>query len=926
MADLPAPPPAPVPVEPEVPAELEGDEPADEGRPKLEMQVGFNPNDLTLNVMPSVSGNLLMPLTDGGLQFLLAGGRANVGVTGGRYLFEVRILEVVSNTDMLPSRLPQPWHQLRIGFATANSSPFIGSTTDSVCFDSDGNYTHDGKASMASQKFGRGQVIGILLNLDSKSPNANTVSLFRDGLRVSQPQVLPECLKGKPLFPAVTFRNISVHVNFGPQAMARMPFTCKMVQEAASGDVTTNPHVPPPDGKYQVIFPVGLPDEGVFDWADNFMASHPEFTELSDRKILEWASSSGLLRHQGYMWKASNDKPEMNFSIPQMDDFSIQRVLSHVAPTQPRNLLVMEVRANLMKEDRTEALKRFCHAHFKKVAVVVVGEPPLELKEKAYAELLKVKQEVLDKEYQVRCEEKQRAKMVRKQQRLMEKERRKREREARRLAAEEAKRLKEAEAMAKSVEDGEKKEGETKDGDQKNDEAEKAAEKEEEDEEDDDKDDDKDEDEPEDVEMKPVATLTEEDKKNWFRKPVVPDLTPWTLSSSFVKFSLPTKEEGFDEQQHEWYGKSKSVEYVRTWVLDRKLTTRIEDIQPSDWFKLKWATWQNELKKWHTALNDWKDPMKQLALTAEAAQGEEKPEQKAAEPATNAMDVDDVEVDIFAIQDVLDIGKGEPLFSKFEFEDWALMSLRFELHLLVHAFRHDVDDPERLGIIPENLSFYYSRYFRKALNTTYYGVDSFQQLIDLIKDTVSLDSKSNVLVSHLSSELDRCDLFVKLTEECRRERILMIDNGDPSLKLKFSKPTVQAAVQYPPQQMLGQYGGCDGGFGGGGGFDRHAPYKGGKMGFSGKGYGAKSTFGKTAAPYGKSGGRGFGPPQSNWSGGDKGSVGGDKGGGGYSGPPASFPPQQRDYYGKSGGASNYKGGKSSFGGGGARGGGFSRSW
>lgn len=56
---------------------------------------------------------------------------------------------------------------------------------------------------------------------------------------------------------------------------------------------------------------------------------------------------------------------------------------------------------------------------------------------------------------------------------------------------------------------------------------------------------------------------------------------------------------------------------------------------------------------------------------------------------------------------VKDIGTGEPLFCNFGFEakgvrsrsrmlqDWALLSLRFELHLLAHSFLHDCGDPER---------------------------------------------------------------------------------------------------------------------------------------------------------------------------------------------------------------------------------------
>ena len=36
-------------------------------------------------------------------------------------------------------------------------------------------------------------------------------------------------------------------------------------------------------------------------------------------------------------------------------------------------------------------------------------------------------------------------------------------------------------------------------------------------------------------------------------------------------------------------------------------------------------------------------------------------------------------LDVFAVDDINDTGNGEPLFSNFEFEDWALLGLRFEV-------------------------------------------------------------------------------------------------------------------------------------------------------------------------------------------------------------------------------------------------------
>lgn len=36
------------------------------------------------------------------------------------------------------------------------------------------------------------EVISILLNLDTQSPNAYTMSLFREGVRIAEPQTIPE--------------------------------------------------------------------------------------------------------------------------------------------------------------------------------------------------------------------------------------------------------------------------------------------------------------------------------------------------------------------------------------------------------------------------------------------------------------------------------------------------------------------------------------------------------------------------------------------------------------------------------------------------------------------------------------------------------------------------------------------------------------
>mmetsp|Transcript_102712 Transcript_102712/g.177382 ORF Transcript_102712/g.177382 Transcript_102712/m.177382 type:complete len:197 (+) Transcript_102712:1722-2312(+) len=106
--------------------------------------------------------------------------------------------------------------------------------------------------------------------------------------------------------------------------------------------------------------------------------------------------------------------------------------------------------------------------------------------------------------------------------------------------------------------------------------------------------------------------------------------------------------------------------------------------------------------------------------------------------------------------------------------------------LLSHAFMKDVGDEERVGIHESNLNFYYNKYYKKTLNPKYYGKDTNAGLIDFVKDTVVIEAEKSVLSSQLADDCDSLDIFVKLTEESRRERQRRIDAGDETARLQFS--------------------------------------------------------------------------------------------------------------------------------------------
>eukprot|EP00927_Polykrikos_kofoidii_P038964 TRINITY_DN333_c0_g1_i3.p1 TRINITY_DN333_c0_g1~~TRINITY_DN333_c0_g1_i3.p1 ORF type:complete len:1000 (+),score=252.66 TRINITY_DN333_c0_g1_i3:111-3110(+) len=895
----------------------EEDAPAD-SRPTLPASaVVFEPMNTTVNVVPALHGKVLMALSDGGMQYLIAGARGNVAVRTGRYMFEVQIVEQLAQVEvpLNARRGPVPRQLVRVGFSSAGSDLVLGEGAGSICFDSEGTLLVDGEKKLysTSHRFSREQVVAIVLNVDPKSPNKNTVSLFRDGGRISEPQPLPESLIGKPLFPHVAYRNLSVSVNFGPHSLKSLPFDCRMLSTAAKSDVIVAPSTVPKDGKYEVLFPISLPDQGSFDWLDSYMEERPNCVELSDRKILEWAAKSGIVRPssaRSVEGKNSNDKPEFNFGIPALDDVSARRIINVFAPVVPRNYIVMDVKANMIATEREQNLKRFNSNQYKRVARVVMGKPDEAFQERTQEVMLRAKQEKATAEWKARKVEKERKKVqeerhkqVMEMRKAADERRKKAAEEARKKTEEARKKMEDAKKAAEGAEKGEAvKEddvgGEKGKGDgneeEKTDDAKKAAEgvekgevvKEDgvdgekgkgdgnEEEKTDDakkaaegvekgevvkedgvdgekgkgdgneeerthdaskdaaeqkeptaeakdeanqdeskeqtkdavteeaKDDVKGEtkgdakedanEETKDVEMEeeeepePVVELTEEEKQVVFRPKPLPDLTVATLNSCYSQFTLPEESEGFDDIMFEWEGEDDSKDCLKKWIHQYKLTCRIDDLKPGEWFSKKKTEWEQMLKEW-----------KEKQRTFKAS---EKEDDTAEKEKDKDKEVD--QVDIFSVTDVCDVGNGVPLFKDFTYDDWILLQLRSELYLLVHAYVKDTEDAEIIGFPEKHFDFYYQKYFNRNLQPASFGVEKLADLLNFAKDTIKINESTNMFEAVLTEEADNLDPFVKLVEEFRRERQRRIDAGDETAKLKFASNCMAQPV--PPASTSNQ--------------------------------------------------------------------------------------------------------------------------
>merc|ERR1712190_13731 len=104
----------------------------------------------------------------------------------------------------------------------------------------------------------------------------------------------------------------------------------------------------------------------------------------------------------------------------------------------------------------------------------------------------------------------------------------------------------------------------------------------------------------------PKVELTDEERKTNFLKPKIKDLYDKALSSSFGQFSIPEKSEGFEDITFEWQNAQKSKAYLDTWRLEKKISSKIDGLQPGEWFKTTLAEFQKTVSEYQAKQSDFK--------------------------------------------------------------------------------------------------------------------------------------------------------------------------------------------------------------------------------------------------------------------------------------------------------------------------------
>ena len=203
-------------------------------------------------------------------------------------------------------------------------------------------------------RFRVGDALCLVVNLDSNSRHFQTVSLFKNGTRINPPEPLPKEIHGKVLYPMVGVRSVSVAVNFGGGARRpahELPFKVRMWDDAAEEDIVSSPVVPPADAVYDLVVPVGVPNEGTFGFLDHALYASEEastkwYVEISERAAVQWCVDSG--------WrKAPSRQGLMAFGFT-MKDFLPTWV--RLAAARKRNYVLAHDRSSLSTSERSRLL------------------------------------------------------------------------------------------------------------------------------------------------------------------------------------------------------------------------------------------------------------------------------------------------------------------------------------------------------------------------------------------------------------------------------------------------------------------------------------------------------------------------------------------------------------------------------------------
>lgn len=291
----------------------------------------------------------------------------------------------------------------------------------------------------------------------------------------------------------------------------------------------------------------------------------------------------------------------------------------------------------------------------------------------------------------------------------------------------------------------------------------------------------------------------------------------------YEQVKMPQDDEDFNDVffHTEKYGEGKSKaelgEFVRAkfqaWKKDCKLKSKVTDLKKSTFFATNMGKFQKLKQFQHksTAESARKQYEKELEAkkTEKAAKAKAKKlaEEKALEEAgLEKKEGEEEKEESPVVEDNNDDDAAEPLpdvLEEFSEEDWMLAQLRAEIHTVIHAFKKDVHDEERLSFPAVHFGFYFQLYTGKNFGNTLqmFSCKNLEELTRLVPDICKhtsvmdefeLRKHKECLIADYDLVLpafpidSEMSVFVAETEAQRSLRTDRLDAGDENAALNFS--------------------------------------------------------------------------------------------------------------------------------------------
>ncbi|KAL8609349.1 hypothetical protein ACOMHN_008143 [Nucella lapillus] len=323
----------------------------------------FN-SDLNLAIDPDGFGASVL-LKPPGFCFTWAGARATHGVCKGKVYYEVHILENLT-VDFGDDHQEIDPHVVRVGWSIDSSSFQLGEEPWSFGYGGTGKFSTNCRFSDYGQRFGAGDVIGVMLDLESRPAS---ISFMKNGtwFGVAIPlHGFPVGSKDMALYPHVLSKNCKVKVNLGQMdAWFPPPQGFVYIGQLPVSERVRGMKSPERKADCEMVMIVGLPGVGKTTWGINMQKNHPEkrYNIIGTDTLIDKMRVMGLPRKRNYhgRWDVLIDKASKCLNK-----------LFEIASRRKRNYILDQT--NVYASARRRKMKNFLG--FFRVAAIIQPEDP----------------------------------------------------------------------------------------------------------------------------------------------------------------------------------------------------------------------------------------------------------------------------------------------------------------------------------------------------------------------------------------------------------------------------------------------------------------------------------------------------------------------------------------------------------------------